>query len=196
LKPKTKNKDQMVSHHLSWMIVACLMQACHSLDTSDPSVKCFSQKAGRADCNLTFPKILYEEASVLDIREKTVDRISGNCVVSPSPTKDVVEAGFKKLLSLCGDSVIWHLHYSNAEAIKFIVRGRLPPPTIEDDAPFLKPQCISKSKKAVNLDDCAAAYSQLPVDATGNFLDDLFPRKVPTAINSRTLKTCTVRFYS
>ncbi|KAI9609262.1 hypothetical protein H4Q26_007210 [Puccinia striiformis f. sp. tritici PST-130] len=51
-------------------------------------------------------------------------------------------------------------------------------------------------KKAVNLDDCAAAYSQLPVDATGNFLDDSFPRKVPTAINSRTLKTCTLRFYS
>ncbi|POW20147.1 hypothetical protein PSHT_03848, partial [Puccinia striiformis] len=183
LKPKTKNKDQMVSHHLSWMIVACLMQACHSFDTSDPNVKCFSQKAGRADCNLAFPKILYEEASVLDIREKTVDRISGNCV-------DVVEAGFKKLLSLCGDSSGTYTT-PNAEAIKFIVRGRLPPPTIEDDAPFLKPQCISKSKKAVNLDDCAAAYSQLPVDATGNFLDDSIPRGIPTSINSRTLKTCT-----
>ncbi|KAI7960161.1 hypothetical protein MJO29_005229 [Puccinia striiformis f. sp. tritici] len=180
------------------MIVACLMQACHSFDTSDPNVKCFSQKAGRADCNLAFPKILYEEASVLDIREKTVDRISGNCVVSPLPfflcqTKDVVEAGFKKLLSLCGDSSGTYTT-PNAEAIKFIVRGRLPPPTIEDDAPFLKPQCISKSKKAVNLDDCAAAYSQLPVDATGNFLDDSIPRGIPTSINSRTLKTCTVRF--
>ncbi|KAI9622351.1 hypothetical protein KEM48_007240 [Puccinia striiformis f. sp. tritici PST-130] len=105
-------------------------------------------------------------------------------------TKDVVEAGFKKLLSLCGDSSGTYTT-PNAEAIKFIVRGRLPPPTIEDDAPFLKPQCISKSKKAVNLDDCAAAYSQLPVDATGNFLDDSIPRGIPTSINSRTLKTCT-----
>ncbi|EFP90213.1 uncharacterized protein PGTG_16491 [Puccinia graminis f. sp. tritici CRL 75-36-700-3] len=140
-----------------FIVVTVLLQACTSYDTSDPNVKCFPTKAGRADCNNALKKIMYEADSSLDIREYHVERISGNCVVmvdNPNVlalNKQIVTDGFKKLLGHCKNNSGYY-NLTNPATVTLSIRSRQPLPIIEDDSKFNEVFCYGK--KLASPSDC------------------------------------------
>ncbi|POW05927.1 hypothetical protein PSTT_09349, partial [Puccinia striiformis] len=208
---------------LSSFAVTGLLRAGNSLQATAPApadVKCDPKRVvSSADCDKAWAKIKYEPDSTLFKDSGHIERISGNCVVSPPlqlsvtvvktaqtiVNKPTVEDGFKKMIARCKNSArlssalllisIDGAHYAyyplpGLQDAHLAIRPRAKTFPIEDDAAFNEPVCLDMPDvPKAEKADCMEAYKALTTNSDGHFVD---ASKAPINVVVTTVKTCKV----
>ncbi|KAH9453038.1 hypothetical protein MJO28_008039 [Puccinia striiformis f. sp. tritici] len=192
----------MVAYQFVLFAATGLLQARSSLQAASLSpIGCNPDRVVRSsDCPKAYAKIIYEADSTLYRKEGHIERAHGNCVVVVTKTAEtivdqkMVETGFKKMMGQCKDSYAYY-PLPGLEGVHLVIRPRMHPLPIEDDAPFLKPVCLIDEdvKHAAVKADCMEAYKALTTDQQGRFSG---PKYQATNVVSYSVKSCYVGVFT